>query len=138
MDYFNVMVMCLALNVYHEARWEPYMGKVAVSYVVLNRGRAHNRDICDVVRRRKQFSWTINAFDKHGKLRAAYQPNFNDPYWAESMRAAQAALYAQVPDPTHGARWYFADYIKRPRWASVVNCNVQIGKHIFCVARKHT
>ena len=44
-------IMCLALNIYYEARSEPLAGKIAVSEVVLNRvaDTRYPNTICEVV-----------------------------------------------------------------------------------------
>ena len=62
----SAALMCLALNVYHEARSEPLQGQAAVAHVVLNRvasGRWPD-DVCSVVhqgyekgRFKCQFTW---------------------------------------------------------------------------------
>ena len=38
----NDALRCMALNIYFEARGEPFLGKIAVGHVVLNR-IAHSR-----------------------------------------------------------------------------------------------
>ena len=47
----SVAVICLALNIYHEARNQPVTGQIAVSEVVLNRvlDEEYPDNICDVV-----------------------------------------------------------------------------------------
>ena len=46
------MLMCLALNGYHEARGEPTAGELAVNHVVMNRVADHRykNNVCDVVK----------------------------------------------------------------------------------------
>ena len=47
----NTIMMCLALNIYFEARNQPLSGQIAVTQVVLNRvadSRYPNK-VCDVV-----------------------------------------------------------------------------------------
>lgn len=53
---------CLAKNIYHEARGEPYAGQLAVAYTTLNRveHKAFSNTICAVVFEKGQFSWTSN------------------------------------------------------------------------------
>jgi len=68
----NVAIICLALNIYHEARNQPVAGQIAVSEVVLNRvaDSKYPNTICEVVYQAKykkgsnlpirnqcQFSW---------------------------------------------------------------------------------
>ena len=62
----NTALVCLALNIYHEARGEGMMGKYAVAHVVMNRVE-HERfpdTVCDVITQRRnnrlhqcQLSW---------------------------------------------------------------------------------
>lgn len=54
-------VLCLAKNIYHEARGESYRGQLAVAVVTLNRvnSKKYSNNICGVVYERKQFSWTL-------------------------------------------------------------------------------
>ena len=56
---------CLTKNIYHEARGESYLGKIAVAQVTMNRvnsGQRWPNTICDVVYQQvkgtPQFSWT--------------------------------------------------------------------------------
>ena len=53
-------VLCLALNVYFEARSEPINAQFAVAEVTMNRvnSDAYPDTVCEVVWQRKQFSWT--------------------------------------------------------------------------------
>lgn len=46
--------LCLATNIYFEARNQPWKGQLAVKDVTLNRGGS----VCATVFKRKQFSWT--------------------------------------------------------------------------------
>jgi N-acetylmuramoyl-L-alanine amidase len=51
---------CLAENIYREARGEPFLGKIAVAQVVINRTQSskYPSSICKVVFQQGQFSWT--------------------------------------------------------------------------------
>lgn len=50
-------VLWMTLNVYFEARGEPYIGKKMVAHVVLNRVDYRKKSIQDVITESKQFSW---------------------------------------------------------------------------------
>lgn len=52
--------LCIAEAIYREARGEPYLGKLAVGQVVINRTRHKNypSTACEVVFQKYQFSWT--------------------------------------------------------------------------------
>ena len=57
-------LLCLADNIYFEARGEPEAGQFLVGFITLNRVRDSRwpNDICKVVYQPGQFNWT---FDKH-------------------------------------------------------------------------
>lgn len=126
----NTALMCLALNVYHEARSEDMMGKYAVALVVMNRVE-HDRfpdTVCGVVTQRRgnslhrcQFSWYCDG--KSDRPR-------NEHAWAEAQMIARDVLNEEVDDITHGALFYHADYVS-PYWADEFTETVTYGTHIF-------
>ena len=121
---------CLALNIYFEARSEPLDGKLAVGHVVLNRAANKNypNKICEVVkqggekrRNRCQFSWWCDGrSDRPRDLQA----------WKESRVIARVVFWGYSVDPTDGALWYHADYVK-PIWRLKLDRGPLIGRHQF-------
>lgn len=67
-------VACLAKNIYHEARGEPYAGQLAVAYTTLNRvkHKAFSNTICAVVFEKGQFSWTSDKNKNKQKVPKKY------------------------------------------------------------------
>lgn len=123
---------CLALNVYWEARSEPVEGQIAVAAVTLNRAddTRFPADLCGVVqdggeirRHRCQFSWWCDG-KKDDPLEAQA--------WRRAEMIARLSYAGVIDDPTDGALWYHADYVK-PYWAEVKTATRQIGRHIFYV-----
>jgi spore germination cell wall hydrolase CwlJ-like protein len=120
---------CLALNIYHEARSEPISGQIAVAKVTLNRVRskAFPGSVCDVVkqggqkRHRCQFSWWCDGKSDDPTEQQA---------WQRSLEIGQRVLANQTTDPTRGALYYHADYVK-PRWARQFQRTAEIGRHLF-------
>lgn len=117
-------VMCLALNVYFEARGEDMLGQLAVAEVTLNRVESsrYPDNVCDVVWQPKQFSWTHDGKSDKPKDERA---------WQEAQRIARIALSENEmavvgEDVTH----YHASYVS-PYWASSYERVAQVGKHIF-------
>ena len=108
--------MCLALNNYHEARGEPFIGQVAVAEVVLERVRKKTwrGDACDVIWQKKQFSWTIDYKYKPLKL---------------NTDAVQVALKGS--NYSNGADHYHTIHIMPPDWADDMEVVQVIGDHIF-------
>ena len=126
---------CLALNVYFEARGEPAIGKAAVAHVTMNRA-ASNRfpeTICKVIRQggearlnRCQFSWWCDG--------RSDQP-LNRRSWEQAREIAHDVYWNVVSDPTAGALWYHADYVK-PYWARAFAKGPRIGQHLFYLDKR--
>lgn len=120
---------CLALNIYFEARSESDAGKRAVGHVVMNRvvDPRFPGWVCEVVRQggeirnRCQFSWWCDGRSDTPKDRAS---------WVRSWEAAYQVYWGYSEDPTDGALWYHADYVK-PAWRKVMSASNKIGRHIF-------
>lgn len=123
---------CLAENVYHEARGEPFKGQMAVAEVTLNRVASpyFPKTICEVVhearwdpiRRRMvaAFSWTEfdNPHSPHGAA------------WREAKAPAEAVYDREHPAVVPGALYYHATYIK-PKWSRQKKTVATIGNHVF-------
>lgn len=128
-------INCLALNIYFEARSEPLDGKLAVGHVVMNRAEAKGfpNKICDVVkqggedRRHKcQFSWWCDGRSDLPR---------NPQAWKESQVLARLVYWGYSADPTGGALWYHADYVK-PIWRLKLSRGPMIGRHQFYLPAK--
>ena len=126
----NSMLMCLALNVYHEARSDPMIGRYAVAHVVMNRVQSdrYPASTCDVVhegykkgKHKCQFSWYCD-----GKSDKPKDPEA----WAWAVLVAYDVLQGRVGDVTDGATHYHASYTK-PYWADKLNYTVTYGSHLF-------
>jgi len=131
----QTVMMCLALNIYHEARNQPIEGQIAVSYVILNRvtHKDYPEDVCSVVKQGKksksgrmlinkcQFSWYCDGKSDEPKDRDAFR-------WA--LHVALGVVYGQYPDESLGATHYHSDKIV-PSWAKQKKQTTRIGNHIF-------
>ncbi len=123
-------IECLALNIYFEARGESEIGQLAVGHVVMNRvsSKRFPGTVCDVVqqggearRYRCQFSWWCDGrSDTPGNKRL----------WEKSAELALNIYWGRSVDPTEGALWYHADYVK-PYWRTKFERGPKIGRHIF-------
>jgi len=130
-------LVCLALNVYHEARDQPLIGQVAVAQVVMNRVRddRYPDTPCDVVmqgptytwaehypvRHRCQFSWYCDGKSDNTTDQGAYD---------KALMIAHGVYYGNLDDFVEGATHYHAIYVL-PEWAESKTRIVQIGEHIF-------
>ncbi len=121
---------CLAQNIYFEARNEPEAGRVAVAHVVLNRvaDRRFPATACAVIHQDTrpgdevcQFSWYCDA--------QSNRP-FKGSGWRGALALAERVYWDEVEDPTDGALWYHADYVK-PAWRRRLHRGPKFGAHIF-------
>ena len=122
-------VLCLALNVYFEARSEPINSQFAVAEVTMNRVQSgkYPDTVCEVVWQRKQFSWTHDGKSDKPK---------NEKAW---RRAVTVAGYAIEDDGNvvvgYDALYYHADYVK-PYWSTAYERIAKVGRHIFYGMKK--
>ena len=130
-------LMCMATNIYHEAKNQPMAGQIAVAQVVMNRvnDNRYPDNVCDVVKQgltykngkvvlgKCQFSWYCDGkkddVDKKSEK------------WRNSLRYASMVITNRVTlDITEGATHYHATYV-RPAWARTKTKTVRINRHIF-------
>jgi len=122
---------CLARNIYHEAGYEPFEGKVAVAQVTINRAESGQfpSDICQVVYQKNivyekvlcQFSWYCDS--------ASLKKPMNGPVYIESMEVAKKVLLEGFRiDSVKKALYYHADYVN-PQWGR--EKVAKVGRHIF-------
>lgn len=130
--------MCLALNIYHEARGEPVLGQHAVAQVTMNRAERDPSKVCQVVAAKKQFSWTNKTFGlvkkNDGKrivLTEKGEPK-DDIAWDRAKKIARATLSrADQPDYfAHGAKFYHVTWV-HPVWRYKLRQVAVIGHHKF-------
>ena len=130
-------LMCMATNIYHEAKNQPMVGQIAVAQVVMNRANdsRYPDNVCDVVKQgltykngkvvlgKCQFSWYCDGkkddVDKKSEK------------WRNSLRYASMVITNRITlDVTEGATHYHATYV-RPAWARTKTKTVRINRHIF-------
>jgi hypothetical protein len=122
---------CLARNIYYEAGYEPFEGKVAVAQVTINRVESGQfpSDICRVVYQKNivyekvlcQFSWYCET--------ATMKKPMNGPVYTESMEVAKKVLLEGFRLPNlKNALYFHGDYIN-PGWKK--EQVAKIGRHIF-------
>jgi len=111
-------VWLLACAVHGEARGEPYIGKVAVAAVVLNRVRHPDfpNTIAGVIYQPLAFTAVADG-----------QINLTPD--EESLRAARDAMNGW--DPTYGAIYYYNPATATSKWIFSRPVHITIGKHRF-------
>ena len=113
-------IQLLARAVYGEARGEPYVGKVAVAAVILNRVKSPSfpNTISGVIYQPLAFTAVAD-----GQINLT--PN------AEALRAARDALNGW--DPTGAALYYYNPAKATSQWSYTRPVTGQIGNHLFAI-----
>jgi hypothetical protein len=125
--------LCLARNIYFEARGEGLRSQFAVAAVTLNRARDRRwaDGICGVVYQKKQFSWTLS--------RPMSRPVvINDrAAWHRATEVAILSLAGLAPDYSQGATHYVAPKRLRrmPVWTTAMDVSHRIDGHVFFTDR---
>jgi spore germination cell wall hydrolase CwlJ-like protein len=116
---YNNETICLAKNIYHEARGESLRGKLAVAKVTLNRVASgkFRSTICGVVYQRGQFSWTNSK----------YKPILDKQAWTDSLHIAKLVMLN--PELSTTPAMYYHNLKVKPRWR--LERTDKIGNHIF-------
>lgn len=117
----NSALLCLALNIYHEARGEPELGQIAVAMVTMNRADWLQENICSVVYKDQQFSWTNSRSELARQEHRA---------WRKAKTLAEEVINGDYPDVTLGAT-HFHSHRVLPSWSGSLEKTVRIGRHIF-------
>lgn len=117
----NNDLICLAQNIYFEARGEPFKGKVAVAQVTLNRVNHDNYadTVCGVVYQPNQFSWT-----------KSYSRIVDKQAWAHAKEVAHMVMQGDIHLPNFNALHFHSKKIK-PKWAYKKTPVLKVGNHVF-------
>ena len=140
---YDEQTICLAQNIYHEARGESTEGQIAVSNVVINRveSKQFPNDICSVVYQRNQIEiidrilkiFRIPKFCQFSWV-CDFRPNaINDSEsWKNIQALAQEIVLGTYDDFTNGATHYYnPKKVQTPQWANALTKTTVIGNHHF-------
>ena len=132
--------VCLALNIYHEARGESLEGQLGVAHVTMNRV-AHARfpdTVCGVVYQgRHMINWKGNRVPVRHKCQFSWYCDgrsdtaYNHRGWQDSLALAERVLLGDTPDPTQGATHYYNHNIVEPAWSHQFVTTALLDNHTF-------
>jgi len=105
-------VLCLALNVFYEARNTSEIDREAVAVVALNRAEKEHRTVCHVISEPKQFSWTANHRMKVPKLTNVLERRA----WKHSLSVAREVLYSKPIQQRFAQVTYYHAHYVNPIW----------------------
>jgi spore germination cell wall hydrolase CwlJ-like protein len=121
---------CLAINIYREAGYESFEGKVAVGQVTMNRVASPDfpNDVCGVVYQKTTATRTVCQFSWYCDSKHRTRPVGQKAY-DESYEVAKKVLLENFRlDVLKPALYYHADYVN-PQWR--LEKIGKIGQHIF-------
>jgi spore germination cell wall hydrolase CwlJ-like protein len=120
--YKRKQIICLAKNIYREARGQSRKEQLAVALVTINRVKHHfASSVCGVVYEPGQFSWVGHP-----------RPSFEPWQWHIAKYLARLVYTTHVHDFTKGALYFYAaDDPNPPTWASDYQETIQVGNQIF-------
>lgn len=115
---YDEKVTLLSRAIHAEAEGEPYIGKVAVGAVLLNRVN------------HSEFPNTLSGvIYQGGALESVSNGRMTTASGQESVKAAQDALNGW--DPTYGALYFWNPYKPVNKWMWTRTITVQYGDHVF-------
>lgn len=117
---------CILRNIFHEARGESVIGKLAVAQVTFNRLRdgRWGKTICEVVFAKSQFSWTLDKKKRHA--------NPGGPMWQQTKEVLEMYLDGIRVEGLNNSTHFHATWMERkPGWAHKKRELVTIGQHTF-------
>ena len=122
--YTDEEYVCMAKNIYFEARQESTKGQILVALVTLERVEDPRwpNNVCDVVYDHKQFSWYWDGLPDFPQNTKSFT----------SVALVASAVMSQdtaLRDFTYNATHYHADYVQ-PFWSHHLVKLVQVDTHI--------
>lgn len=124
------------MNIYAEARNQPYIGMVGVACVVITRAKKSGKGIRAEILKRKAFSWLNDHEDANYKAVARLaNPTLGLPYiWGVIDGICSLIEANLVKDPTFGSDHYYNPKVAKPIWGKGHPNWVELatlGDHVF-------
>lgn len=129
---FRDSIYLMTLTIMQEAGGEPFMGQLAVGYVIMNRTKQGD-SVSDVIFKKLQFScWNTDSPTR------MILDTMQDATFESAYKAACAAYFELTPDPTSGATHYLNEEVTRqirggtlPSWFNESRVTIRIKHHTF-------
>ncbi|MFW6855277.1 cell wall hydrolase [Burkholderia gladioli] len=130
--FLGTALICLAANIFFEARGEVIPGQYAVALVTMNRAGGDPKDVCREVLKPKQFSWTSLYVQRHQGTYSVKQQYVmkDEESWARAKAIARVVLTGKFPDITNGSTYYHTRAV-HPSWSKSYTYRKTIGNHRF-------
>ncbi len=112
-------LLCLALNIYFEARGEPIDAQLLVAESAINRSIDRDQSICEVIYDPYQYSWTNDGRSDTPRDMEAF---------AIATAIAQQAING---DHLYSGVTHYHEISIHPHWADDLTVLGRYGNHIF-------
>lgn len=130
----STAALCLALNVYHEARNQSIEGMKAVAAVTYNRANKNPDKVCDEVFKPKQFSWANRLTTVKPSVRRKRANEFvpkDERSWERAKKVAQSTINGENKSVAKSATHFYSNKITPPPWSNRFVVVARIDNHIF-------
>tara|TARA_Y100000114_G_C11696888_1_gene296459 strand:- start:390 stop:812 length:423 start_codon:yes stop_codon:yes gene_type:complete len=134
---FESAVVCLAMNIYFEARNQSFIGQVAVAQVVMHRvyDERFPNNVCDVVYQGERYSWNTDIPVRNRCQFSWFCDGKSDKptdamAWERSLLVASGVYGGGSYDTVSGATHYHSVDVL-PSWSESKQYIVRIDDHIF-------
>jgi len=117
--------VCMAKNIYFEARNESLRGQMAIALVTLQRVKdpRYPNTVCGVVYDNRQFSWYWDGLSDRPRNGESYDD-------IALLASAMLDSDTSIVDFTYGSTHYHANYVS-PYWSDYMILKAKIDTHIF-------
>jgi spore germination cell wall hydrolase CwlJ-like protein len=132
-------IVCVALNVYHEAGNQSLEGMKAVAAVTMQRANHKPENACKVVFKPKQFSWANPLTTVSKKVREQRAKDFmptDQPTWDKARQVARLAVAGKLKTSVKSATYYYNPKLAAPNWKTKMVVVATIDDHVFLKERK--
>lgn len=116
-------VLCLALNIYHEARGSTQADIMAVGHTTKNRTIYRKKDFCAVIFEKNQYDWVRKPISQQ-------MPKDNKS-WERMVAVARRFVTEEMSDPTKGADSFYSRRRSPPAQALRSSIHVLIGGNVY-------
>lgn len=129
-------------TVWGEARGEPYRGKVAVAWVLMNRAAAARAYMVRYGAKRHALygdgtlasaalqPWQFSVWNRRDPNRRKLATAHRTASWPECLAAVKAVIDGLEPDPVGRSTHYIPAHA-RPAWAKGLTPITKVGRHTF-------
>lgn len=129
-------LLCMALNIFFEARGESTVGMEAVAQVTLNRAEQLPNKVCEVVFEPKQFSWTNKYKKSDTPSKISKRIPQSSKSWLKAKAVARKALSGKMKNHIGSAKYFYNPKKCKPHWRKKVKVVARIDNHVFVVPFK--